>query len=56
MGGGIQVQNERKLDFELCVGGRGQDMYQQLDGGLGPWTQCCPREALEQKVGKITEF
>ena len=28
-----------KVDFELWVGGRGQDMYQQLEGGFGSINQ-----------------
>ena len=30
---GVQAQNFWKDDFEPCVGGCGQDMYQQLEGG-----------------------
>ena len=32
--GGIQTQKFLRVDFELWAGGRGQDMYQQLEGGF----------------------
>ena len=32
---GVQAQNFWKDDFEPWVRGHGQDMYQQLEGGVG---------------------
>ena len=41
-----------KTDFELGVGGEGQDMSRYFEGSFGPYVQYCPCEALEQKLGQ----
>ena len=44
---GVQAKT---VYLELWLGSRGQDMYQQREGGFGfILTQCCPREAQNPK-------
>ena len=44
-------QNLWKVDFELKVGGRGKDMYQQLEGGFGSINPMLPMLGLGAKSG-----
>ena len=48
-GGRAAAQNFWKIDFELWVGGHGQDMYQQLEGGFGPINPMLPMWGLGAK-------
>ena len=36
---GVQTQKFWEVDFDLWVGGRGQDMNQQLEGGFESFRQ-----------------
>ena len=44
-----------KNDFELGVGGDGQDTSRNLKVVLGPYVQHCPCEASEKKLGQKPE-
>ena len=46
-----QAQNFWKIDFELWVGGHGQDMYEQLEGGFGSINPLLPMWGLGAKNG-----
>ena len=50
-GRGVQAQNFWKVYFELWVGGRGQDIYQQLEGGFGSINPILPIWGLVAKSG-----
>ena len=53
--GGVQAYLFGKKDFELGVGGEGQDTTTRPDilrVVLGPYVQHCPCESFEQKLGQ----
>ena len=45
-----------KNDFELGVGGEGQDTSQHFEGVLGLWVQYIQFEASEQKMGQKPKY
>ena len=53
--GGVQAFHFGKNDFELGVGGEGQDTSRNLRVVLGPYMQYCPCEVSEQKLGQKPE-
>ena len=65
-GGGVQARNFWKVDFELWVGGHGQDMFQQLEGGFGsinplaahvrPWSKKWTKKPKFKKLRQSSAF
>ena len=51
-GGGGSGLSLWKNDFELGVGGEGQDTSRHFKRSLGPYVQDCQFEASEQKLGQ----
>ena len=49
-GGGVQAFHFEKKNFELGVGGEGQDKSRDFESILGPYVQYCLCEASEQKL------
>ena len=49
---GGQAYHFGRKDYELGVGGEGQDMSRDLREVLGPCVQYCTCEASEQKLGQ----
>ena len=54
-GGGVQASHFGKKDFELGVGGEGQDTFRHFEGSFGSILAILPMcscEASEQKLGQ----
>ena len=49
-GGGVQAYHFGKKDFELGVGGEGQDTSRHFEGSFGSYVQYCPCEASVKKL------
>ena len=50
------IENFWKVYFELWIEGRGQDMYQQLEGGFGSINPMLPMRGLRAKIGPKTKI